>query len=161
MPKSMKSQTEDIEMVENDDPIRKSSTIFNQQNNYHLAQNINMDSLSNLSEKSPDLAMKVMELYERQQAHNISIDKEIIKLERTEQRVRIKEVPFQRKFAFQSLYFAMSLSILSLISATVFAYLGHPYLAGTAITIPIGVGVANFLGSKAHLKRDKEELEDI
>jgi uncharacterized membrane protein len=118
-----------------------------------------MDSLSSLSEKSPELAMKVMELYERQQEHNINIDKEIIKLERSEQRARIKEVPFQRKFAFQSLNFAMSLSILSLMTATVFAYLKYPYLAGIAITIPIGVGVANFLGFKSNRKIDKEESE--
>lgn len=143
--------TEELAVVEEVGSSSKSTVnaTFNQQNNYHLTQNIDLDKLTMLSEKAPSLAEKVMSLYEKQQEHNINIDNRILTIEETEQKARITERPYQRKFAFRSLYFAMGLSIVSLAAAGYFASLEYPWLAGTAIYIPIGVAVANMLGYKA------------
>lgn len=159
MPKSKNTKREieaiesEVEIVgEKDDSAKgispSTSNTFNQQNNFHLVQNIDLDKLSTLYDKSPDIANRVMDLYEKQQKHNVSIDNTILTLEKKEQKIRHDEIPYQRKFAFRSLNFAMGLSVCSLFAAGVFAYLKYPYLAGTAITIPIGVGVVNILGIK-------------
>jgi len=166
MKASQKSQHNSIEEAEVLEPIDSPpeshiTTTFNQQNNYHLAQNIDLDKLSELSRNSPKLASRVMELYEKQQQHNISIDTKILTLEETEQKARLTETPYQRKFAFKALNFAMLLSLFSLGTSAFFAYLGYSILAGIAITIPIGVGVANILGFKsASQKPDKNKQEN-
>ena len=165
MEKSKKPATvtsPDVEVVEEQEDEKKSSypnQVFNQQNNFHLSLNIDIDKLSVLSEKSPDIANRVVAIYEKQLEHNINSDNKIIKLEENEQNLRITEKPYQRKFAFTSLYFAMTLSILSLVFAVVFAYLKYPYLAVVSITIPISVAVANMLGFKAsrHKKSNQEK----
>ncbi len=134
--------------------------VFNQQNNYHLAQNIDIEKLATLSKINPDIANRVMCLYEDQQKHNINIDKSILDLEQKEQKSRLAEKPYQRKFAFRALNFAIVLSILSLGASAYFAFLGHTGLAVTAITIPMGVVVANLLGFKGlgqQSKTDKKE----
>ena len=71
--------------------------VFNQQNNYHLAQNIDIEKLATLSKINPDIANRVMCLYEDQQKHNINIDKSILDLEQKEQKSRLAEKPYQRK----------------------------------------------------------------
>ena len=134
--------------------------VFNQQNNYHLAQNIDIEKLATLSQINPDIANRVMCLYEDQQKHNINIDKSILDLEQKEQKSRLAEKPYQRKFAFRALNFAIVLSILSLGASAYFAFLRHTGLAVTAITIPMGVVVANLLGFKGlgqQSKTDKKE----
>lgn len=166
MRESQKSQpdiVEEAEVVETMDSLPESNitATFNQQNNYHLTQNIDLDKLSMLSNSSPELASRVMDLYEKQQQHNISIDTKILTLEETEQKARLTETPYQRKFAFKALNFAMILSLFSLGTSAFFAYLGYSILAGIAITIPIGVGVANILGFKsASQKSDKRKQEN-
>jgi len=169
--KESQNSSHNIDEVEIVEPLNNPNesgvtATFNQQNNYHLSSNIDLDKLSLLSNKAPELGDRVMKLYEKQQQHNISMDKRIIKLEEIEQETRITERPYQRKFAFKALNFAMVLSIFSLGTAAFFAYLGHTVLASIAITIPIGVGVANILGFRAasqksdNKKDTKEELED-
>ncbi|MFA7570904.1 MAG: hypothetical protein WCY75_06680 [Sulfurimonadaceae bacterium] len=133
---------------------------FNQQNNYHLAQTIDIEKLSILSEKNPEIANRIMCFYEEQQKHNINIDKNILELEQKEQNSRLSEKPYQRKFAFKALYFAITLSVLSLFAAAYFAYLGHVILAGTSITIPMGVVVANLLGFKGIGQQSKSDKKD-
>ncbi len=160
MKESQKSQIDIIETTGSSDEPNITAT-FNQQNNYHLAQNIDLDKLSILANNSPDLASRVMDLYDKQQQHNISIDTKILTLEETEQKSRLTETPYQRKFAFKALNFAMILSLFSLGTSAFFAYLGYSILAGIAITIPIGVGVANILGFKsANQKSDKIKQEN-
>lgn len=159
----------DVEVVEDSSttPTPNVGAIFNQQNNYHLAQNIDIEKLATLSQINPSIADRVMCLYEEQQKHNISIDKSILDLEQKEQKSRLAEKPYQRKFAFRALNFAIVLSILSLGASAYFAFLGHIGLAVTAITIPMGVVVANLLGfkglgqqSKTDKKEKSEEKED-
>ena len=160
MRESQKSQpdiVEEAEVIETTDspPESNITATFNQQNNYHLTQNIDLDKLSILSNSSPELASRVMDLYEKQQQHNISIDTKILTLEETEQKARLTETPYQRKFAFKALNFAMILSLFSLGTSAFFAYLEYSILAGIAITIPIGVGVANILGFSCGLSKPK------
>lgn len=154
--------SEEAEVLEIDETktSKPTNAIFNQQNNFHLTQNIDIEKLTTLSESDPDLADRVMTIYENQQTHNISIDQNIIAIEKKEQNLRIQEIPFQRKFAFRALTFAWTLSIFSLIVSILFAILDHTALAITAITIPIGVAVANMLGFKsASQKATKKEEE--
>lgn len=164
MKSSSNSQTKEIaevEVLEEENQQTASeptiNATFNQQNTYHLASNIDLDKLTTLAQQAPNLADRVMDLYENQQTHNISIDKRILTIEETEQQVRSEELPYQRKFAFRALNFAMTLSLVSLGAAVYLAYLGHTLLAGTAITIPIGVAVANMLGFKASGQTKKKE----
>ena len=153
----------DVEIVEpttNSNEVGVTTATFNQQNNYHLAQNIDLDKLTLLAEKSPELGDRVMKLYEKQQEHNISMDHRIANIEEKEQESRKIERPYQRKFAFRALNFAMILSVCSLATSAFFAYLGHTILASVAITIPIGVGVANILGFKAASQKSEENTEE-
>lgn len=156
-----KNSTE-CEVLENDsnDSSTSVGAVFNQQNNYHLAQNIDIEKLATLSEINPNIADRVMYLYEEQQKHNISIDKSILELEQKEQKSRLAEKPYQRKFAFRALNFAIVLSILSLAASAYFAYLEHTGLAITAITIPMGVVVANLLGFKGLGQQVKKEQKE-
>jgi uncharacterized membrane protein len=173
MPKSKNTQLEtstttaktevvDQEPIQNTNP--SISATFNQQNNFHLVQNIDLDKLAILHDKSPDIANRVISLYEKQQEHNISSDKRILTLEEKEQVVRHSEIPNRRKFAFASLYFAAGLSILSLGFAGYFAYLGYPVLAGIAISIVAGTVAVNILGLKAakheENKKDNDKKEE-
>lgn len=128
---------------ENNNP---NTQIFNQQNNFHLSQQIDLNKLANLSTKDGELANRVMSLYEKQQEHNINIDSRIINLEEKEQEIRKREIPYQRIFAFLTLIFAILLSIVSLGCAVYLAMNNHEYLAGTAITIPFTVAVSNLIG---------------
>jgi len=103
-----------------------------------------------------------MNLYEKQQQHNINIDERILTIEEIEQVSRKEERPYQRKFAFKALNFAMTLSIIALFVAGFFAYMKYPWLAVTAITVPISVAVANMLGFQTSgqsetRKKEKEE----
>ena len=164
MGKLQKQQPDSTEVEVLEDSSNTSSprvgTVFNQQNNYHLAQNIDIEKLPTLSKINPDIANRVMCLYEDQQKHNINIDKSILDLEQKEQKSRLAEKPYQRKFAFRALNFAIVLSILSLGASAYFAFLGHTGLAVTAITIPMGVVVANLLGFRGlgqQSKTDKKE----
>lgn len=156
----------DTEVLEDDTSSSSGirPTVFNQQNNFHLTQNIDLDKLNVLSQSNPELAKDVMDLYKKQFEHNTNIDDRILKLEENEQKLRVTETPYKRKFAFTALTFAWTLSIGSLITAYLFAEMKYPYLAGTAIAIPIGVAVANMLGFKSasqkentSKKEDKEE----
>lgn len=70
-----------------------------------------------------------------------------------EQALRAQELPFQRKYAFRALNFAVILSIVSLASAGFFSYFGHVKLAATAIVIPITITVANILNRNNNQKK--------
>jgi len=136
------------EIVTNDKKLEQekhNTAIFNQQNNFNLSQNIDIGKLTQLSVKNPELAQRVMDLYERQQQHNMNIDNKILTIEEKEQEARISNIPFQRKFIFRTLNFAVALSLISLCSAGIFAYLGHIKLAIISIVIPIIITVANIL----------------
>lgn len=147
MAKLTKSQSNNAVEAELYTPENNSSTqVFNQQNNFHLSQQIDLGKLTNLSIKNPDIANKVMELYAKQQDHNISIDNRILKIEEREQENREIEAPYIRRFAFLSLFFAIIISLASLGVSIYFASIGAFWLAGTAITIPFSVAVANLIG---------------
>ena len=74
------SDVEIVEPVNNSDKTGVTAT-FNQQNNYHLAQNIDLDKLTLLASESPELSDRVMKLYEKQQEHNIGMDHRIVDIE--------------------------------------------------------------------------------
>ena len=151
-------EIEEVEIIDESSPSSKPTVnaTFNQQNNYHLVNNIDIEKLTQLAGISDLLADRVMSIYENQQQHNINIDNRIIALEEIEQKSRIAEIPHQRRFAFKSLNFAMILSVTALFTSIILAKMGYPVLAGTAITIPIGIAVANMLGKKAAVKTEKK-----
>ncbi len=159
----MQNAQQDKEITEDktdiDKPLEKGvgSAVFNQQNNFHLIQSYDIEKITNLSIENPALADRLMKLYEKQQEHNIYMDKEILDIEKKEQQIRVEEQRYQRKFAFRALNFAMGLSILSLGCSIYFVYNGHYILAGTAISIPIGVAVSNMLGFKSSVQSKKKE----
>jgi len=165
MPNSQNTQLEtpttvtDAEVVDNEIEQNNqvgTNNIFNQQNNFHLVQNIDFEKLTVLYEKSPDIANRVMELYEKQQQHNIKSDDRVLTLEEKEQKVRHNEIPFQRKFAFRALNYSAILSIASLMAAGYFAYKGYPKLAGTSIAIVAGLVALNMLGARATKQNGKK-----
>ena len=150
MQKSKKLQNQNIinATLEDREKSSNQTAIFNQQNNFHLTQNIDIDKLNQLSNKNPELAKSIIGLYEKQLEHNINIDNRILTIEEKEQ-----ALPFQRKYAFRALNFAVILSIVSLASAGFFAYFGHVKLAATAIVIPITITVANILNRNNNQKK--------
>jgi hypothetical protein len=147
---------EEIEFIEEDTP-QSSPTVFNQQNNnFHLNQHINPTELIELSNHNPSLANRYMNFYEKQQSHNINVDKEILAIEQEEQRARLDEMPYQRKYIFFSLYFSIGISLISLAVAAYFASLNFQLLAGTAISVPIGVLALNLINKKTKVKLSKQ-----
>ena len=134
--------------------------VFNQQNNnFHLSQHIDSSELRELSKHDSLLASRYMDFYEKQQSHNISVDKEILVIEKEEQKSRLEEIPHQRKYIFLSLYFSIGISLVSLGAATYFASLGFPWLAGTAISVPIGVLALNLINKKVQTKLPKQKKD--
>ena len=125
---------------------------FNQQNNFHLTQQLDPIALKELSMQDSELAKEYMAFYKSQQEHNKEMDKEVLTIEKIEQKARIEEIPHQRKFAFLSLFFSIGISLVSLAIAAYFAKLGYPWLAGTAITVPIGILAVNLINKKANTK---------
>lgn len=133
--------------------------IANIQNNFHLSQNIDLDKVAYLASTSPDLADRYMTICENQQDHSQSVDHFIMDIEEKEQTSRIQEKPYQRVYAFLSLGFAFTLSLVALGVSVYFASVEAYYLAATAISVPIGVAVANILGFKAFGQKKKEVKE--
>lgn len=154
MQKSKKLQNQNnINLSTQKDLEKNQTAIFNQQNNFHLTQNIDIDKLTQLQGKNPELAKSIISLYEKQLQHNINIDNRILTIEEKEQDLRIQELPFQRKFAFRTLNFAVSLSIFSLITAGFFAYFSYSKLAATVIVIPITITVAGILNRNKKINK--------
>jgi len=159
---SPQQHSEEIELIEEDDG-QSSPIVFNQQNNnFHLSQYIDPAELRELSKDNPSLANRYMDFYEKQQSHNINIDKDILIIEKKEQKARLDEMPYQRKYIFLSLYFSIGISIVALGVASYFASLGFPWLAGTAISVPIGVLALNLINkkSKTKLPKQKKDIEE-
>jgi hypothetical protein len=125
---------------------------FNQQNNFHLTQQLDPMALKELSAQDSELAKEYIAFYKSQQEHNKAMDIEVLSIEKTEQKARIDEMPHQRKYAFLSLFFSIGISLTSLGVAAYFAKLGYPWLAGIAISVPIGVLAVNLINKKAKTK---------
>jgi uncharacterized membrane protein len=136
------------------------NNIFNQQNNFHLTQQYDIDKISGLSTTNPKMANRLMCLYEKQQNHNITMDQRVVTIEEKEQKSRDIGRPYQIKFAFLALTFAWTLSLVALGCAIYFVNKGQPWLAGISISIPIGVAVANMLGFKAAGQTSKDKSSD-
>jgi len=156
---SLQQHSDEVELIEEDEK-QSSSVVFNQQNNnFHLNQHIDPTELKELSKHDSLLANRYMDFYEKQQSHNINIDKEILIIEKEEQKARLSEMPHQRKYVFMSLYFSIGISIISLGTAAYFASLGFPWLAGTAISVPIGVLALNLINKKTKTKLSKQNKD--
>lgn len=152
---SLQQHSEEMELIEEDDN-QSSAIVFNQQNNnFHLSQHIDATELKELSSHNPSLANRYMDFYEKQQSHNINVDKEILLVEKIEQKARLDEMPHQRKYIYLSLYFSIGISMLSLGVASYFANLGFTWLAGTAISVPIGILALNLINKKSKTKLPK------
>lgn len=120
--------------------------VANIQNNFNFAQTIDLDKLAYLSSTDKALAERVMCLYETQLAHVKEMDKGLLGLEEEEQKLRKVDVPYQRRFAFRALGSAWSVSVLGLCTCAYALYLGSPWVASVAISIPAGVVAVNMLG---------------
>lgn len=158
-----KESESDLEIVEDNIDLQSHDTqqIANIQNNFHFTQDIDLKKVTELSKVSPDLATKYMELCDRRQTQAENIDSFIMTMETKEQDLRITEQPYQRKYAFRSLNYALFISLASLSFAAYCAYLGHTKLAAVGITVPISIAVANMLGFKSGtqkktIKEDKK-----
>ncbi len=153
MPEDQSVQQHSSDTVLIDEEETQASPItFNQQNNFHLSQQIDPIALKELSAQDYDLAKEYMAFYKSQQDHNKEMDKEVLTIEKTEQKARIDEIPHQRRFAFLSLFFSIGISLIALAASAFFANLGYPWLAGTAITVPIGILAVNLINKKASTK---------
>ncbi len=142
---------DDTTVIEEAEPQAPSVT-FNQQNNFHLSQQLDPIALKELSAQDPELAKEFLAFYKSQQEHNKAMDIEVLSIEKIEQQARISEIPYQRKYAFLSLFFSIGISLVSLGVAAYFAYLGFPGLAGITISVPIGVLALNLINKKTDKK---------
>lgn len=162
---SQSANETELEVIDDDSSITSPVTqqIANIQNNFHFTQNIDLAKVTQLAEVSPDLADRYMTLCEKRQIQTENIDTFIMTTETKEQNSRISEKPYQRKFAFRSLNYALIISLSSLAFAAYCAHLGHTKLAIVGITIPISIAVANMLGSKSatQKKNDSSESDSV
>lgn len=148
---SIQQPNTDTTVLEENEP-QASPITFNQQNNFHLTQQLDPIALKELSAQDSELAKEYIAFYRSQQEHNKEMDQEVLAIEKTEQKARISEIPHQRKYAFLSLFFSIGLSLVSLTAAAYFAKLGYPWLSVTAISVPIGVLGVNLINKKANTK---------
>ena len=148
----MKTEESEIITDKNED---KNHSITAIQNNFNFVQNINLQDLTILSQNNPELAERYIKIVEKSQDEIQIVNKEIIELEKNEQKIRANEIPYLRKYTFRGQLFAFIISILGLVTSALFAYLNLPWQAIVApITIPIGILAIKFLGEKSD-KKDK------
>jgi hypothetical protein len=78
------------------------------QNNYNL-QDINIRELSELASVDKDLANRYISLMENTQKQTYQLNMELIELEKREQKTKITELPYIRKYTFRGQIFALLL----------------------------------------------------
>lgn len=122
------------------------STLAIQQNNYHFVQAIDIKALTALADKHPELADRVLSIYENQFEHAKNVDNQLLPMEKAEQELRISETPYVRKFAFRGQLFAIFTTVSGIGGAVVFALLDMPTVAGVCITVSLGTVAIQFLG---------------
>ena len=118
-------------------------TLQQQNNTYHLDAS-EMESLQKMQDSYPHIVDKILSF--RQQ--ELDIQKEIIEIEKNEQEIRKKEIPFMRSYAFLGQFMAYSLGIASLVGGAYFANHENTMVAGFFLTSTVGIAFAQFFGNK-------------
>lgn len=116
------------------------------QNNYHFTQTIDIKALTNLADKAPEFANRVLSIYENQLEHAKNVDNQLLPMEKAEQDLRISEMPYARKFAFRGQLFAMLTTVSGIGGAIIFGFLNMPTVAGICLTVSLGTVAIQFLG---------------
>ena len=126
------------------------SLTFQQQNNvYHMGAS-EMDALSRMQEQHPELVSEIINL----RKDELKIQHEIIDLEKNEQVIKSKEMPYVRVYTFLGQFMAYSLGVSSLSGAAYFGYHGNTTLAGLFLTSSVGIAFAQFFnGTKQKSKQ--------
>lgn len=104
-----------------------------------------IDALHKMQEAHPELVTQIMSF----RSEELKIQNEIISIEKTEQKTRIEEIPYQRKYAFRGQAMAYSLGVLSLVGASYFGYNDKTILAGVFLTSTIGIAFAQFFAKSS------------
>ncbi len=130
-----------------DENVEKGNLYALQQNNIYI-NHINLKELDSLAEKNPELAKKYLEIVEKVIQSSEKAEKEIINLEKQEQRQRHENIPYQRKYAYRGQILSFATIVVSFVAAGYFAYIGMEKATIAAIAIPIGIVAVNFIGIK-------------
>ncbi|AEI14059.1 hypothetical protein Flexsi_0371 [Flexistipes sinusarabici DSM 4947] len=144
----MSEQTISPQGEDNSEAKESKTNIANIQQNFNFAQNIDLGKLAELSKNDKSLAERIMALYENQFEHGKEIDKFLMESEQKEQNLRLNETPWQRKYVFRGQLFSVLVALLGLGLSSLAILNDYPWVAGIAITIPVGVVAVNFLGIK-------------
>lgn len=100
------------------------SVTLQQQNIYNMDAS-DIDALSRMMDAHPDIAKKILSFKENE----INIQKEIVELEKTEQKIRKNDIPYQRGYAFLGQFMAYSLGVASIGGAAYFGFHNNTWLA--------------------------------
>lgn len=110
-----------------------------QQNHYHMGAS-EIDALSRMQNAHPDLVSKIMDFKQQE----LTMQNDIIFIEKTEQDMRNKEIPYVRAYAFFGQFMAYSIGIFTLAGGAYFGYIGNTIVSGLFLTSTVGVAFAQF-----------------
>lgn len=121
-----------------------------QQNNYHMDAS-EIDALHRMQEFHPELVDRILGFKQQE----LDIQKEVVGIEKKEQSMREKEIPYVRAYAFLGQSMAFSIGAASLIGGAYFGYNHDPVTAGLFLTSTVGIAFAQFF----KFKNDKSERD--
>lgn len=124
-----------------------------QNNYYHFNIQVQPKEIEALAKQNSELAKKYLQLQEKQLDHAIETDKEILQLEKNEQKIRHDEIPHIRTYTFRGQFFAFLAIGASFISAIAFGLLGMEKAAIASIVVGAGTVAIQFLGAKTKTKK--------
>lgn len=127
------------------------SLTFQQQNVYHMGAS-EMDALNRMQEQHPELVKEIINL----RKDELSIQHEIVGLEKNEQDLKAKEMPYVRAYTFLGQFMAYSLGLGSLSGAAYFGYHNSIPLAIAFLTSSVGIAFAQFF----HGNKQKQKSEN-
>jgi len=125
----------------------KPSTNIQQHLNINLIPDV-FASIKELNKTNPKLAQKALEILEYDLKKTHEEKEKIIELEKNEQILREKEIPFIRKYIFRGQFFAFVIGISGLGASIYFGNIGMEKAAITSITVTLGVLAINFINFK-------------
>lgn len=129
----------------------ESNSLTLQQNNFHMGAS-EIDALHRMQESHPDLVDRILGF--RQQ--ELDIQKDVVETEKKEQRMREKEMPYVRAYAFIGQFMAFFIGGASLAGGAYFGYKHDPVTAGLFLTSTVGIAFAQFFKLKSKKGQEDE-----
>lgn len=125
-----------------------------QQNNFHMGAS-ELDAIHRMQETHPDLVNRILSFKQQE----IDIQKDVVEIEKKEQSMREKEIPYVRIYAFLGQFMAFFIGTASLIGGAYFGYNHDPVTAGLFLTSSVGIAFAQFFKFKSNKTVESDSKE--